>query len=265
MTVCIAALAEADEVEPKIVLCADTKGSSALGSTNKLFKIRYIAPGWRCLIAGSDEDIVAALSKLRGRFLSDPPGDETAAVDLVRSALIERRREKIEELVQGNYSISFDEFLTKGRTIFTEDLFRATMAEVAMVEMGAEFIVAGYPNKNPMLIKTDKKGRAAIKEVFAVVGEGAYLAHASLMARELDYLAPLGEALYCAFEAKKFAEGVPSVGEDTSVWVMTSDGDARPVTAEGRMLLDQKYEELGRKPVPDNFVMGTKFLKARGG
>lgn len=261
MTVCIAAVVIEQEDEPTIVLCADTKGSSALGSANNLLKMRYIAPGWRCLVAGSDEDINATLLKLQAQFrLRESQSlTRTEAVDRVRSALIARRREKIEELIQGKYSISFEEFLAKGRTIFTEDLFRATMAEITMVDIGAEFIVAGYPAKYPLLIKTDTKGRAAIKEGFAVIGEGAYLAHASLMARELDYVAPLGRALYCVYEAKKFAEGAPSVGEDTSVFIMTSTGE-RSVLAEGRKLLHKTYMEIGRKPVPANLTMDKKFL-----
>jgi 20S proteasome alpha/beta subunit len=224
MTVCIAAICEENTADPKIVLCTDRKISSALGSSEQTLKIRVVGQEWRCLFAGDEPDFLGCIPYFRRQFRSVKDIDETNACDLVRKALQGRRLEKIEELIQSRFSISYSELRDTGKIKLPDDTFRSAMSDVEMMEVRAEFLAVGYAYTFPMIIKTDKHCHAVIRENFAAIGEGAYLAQASLLRREHDSMRTLADTLYNVFEAKKFAEGAPTVGKKTTFFIFHATG-----------------------------------------
>jgi hypothetical protein len=97
--------------------------------------------------------------------------------------------------------------LETGKGRLPEDIFRGATFEVEQTNLGAEFIIVGYINGYPVLVKTDPRCGASIKEHFAVAGEGAYLAQAALLSRAHNHMEPFGRALYNVYEAKGFPKG----------------------------------------------------------
>jgi hypothetical protein len=258
MTVCIAAVCEQDRDDPKIIICTDRKVSSALGSADTMLKSRTIKlgvggePSWLCLTSGTDTAILAIMRSLKEKFRSQVI-DDTNAVRLVREALNERKGQLVEELIQGKYAISYQDFLADGKTKLPESAFRTTIAEIEMVQLDAECIVVGYGDYGfPLLIQTNVKCGADLKEDYAAIGEGSYLAQASLMSREHHGSRAFDRSAYVTYEAKKFAEGAPTVGKTTVLLVMHRNGDLSAIDHAGLDHLDATVLNLDRKNVPDN-------------
>ena len=100
-----------------------------------------------------------------------------------------------------------------------------------------------------------KRGKLRLLVIFACVGEGSYLAHASLMRRNYIDVKAFGEALYLVFEAKKAAEAVNSVGPDTLISVMSIDGSRRVFDTTKIDYLEDLYKRYGPQPIPDEVVI----------
>ena len=138
------------------------KVSGTLGSAETMLKIRVIGDSWRCLTSGIDNDIFATIRLLKNHIQKEQAIDETNILKVVRSALNERKRDKADELIQGKFAIPFFEFLATGKCRFPDDIFRAAMIEIELMQIDAEFIIAGFAERFPVLIKTDNKCMAAI-------------------------------------------------------------------------------------------------------
>jgi hypothetical protein len=69
-----------------------------------------------------------------------------------------------------------------------------------------------------------------------------------------------GRALYSVYEAKKFAEGAPTVGKTTSLSVLHKDGRHEILSGAGREYLNQKFEELGPQIVPQDLSVPANCL-----
>jgi len=141
------------------------------------------------------------------------------------------------------------------------DEFGIAVREIAELNMRTAVVVVGFDGDFPILCQTNSKGEVSIREGAAIVGEGEYLASAALLQREQNSGASLSATLYNVFEAKKYAERVPSVGEITSMSVMKRDGMYR-ITDEGLDFLLKRYKEFGPKYVRrDALVSVRTFLE----
>lgn len=263
MTVCIAAACGGSaNGEYRIVLCTDRKVGGALGSSETMLKSRIVSSTWTCLTAGEDSEIHALLPLLRSHFRGVDL-DETNIVSLTRDALNQRKRDKANELIQGRYAISYDDFLATGKDRLPPDLFRAAVADVEMIELGADLIIVGFIDRFPYLLQTGSNCQVKIREDFAVVGEGAYLAHASLMHRGHSDMDPLEKAIYSVYEAKRFSEGAPSVGKDTLLTVLHTNGQNRLTSVKTDNALDAHYQKFGPKKVTTNLELDDDFFYKR--
>ena len=242
MTICIAAGCEDDEGKPCIVLCTDWRISTPIGGADTMLKQRTLPHKLVCLISGYEYDILGTLKLLRDKLGSVLTLDETNAVALVRVALIERKREKIEELVRGKYALGYDEFLKRGPQMLPADQHRRDMLEISGMTLEATFIVAGFLNKFPFLIETSPKCQVVIKEDMAVTGSGEFAARASLLQRQHMDVYPLTRTLYTVYEAKKYAERIAGVGEATSIDVLFQNGTRKQVSGDGLAFLADSYE-----------------------
>jgi len=187
-------------------------------------------------------------------------------VGLVRNALNARKKEKSDELTQGRYALSYDDFVKIGKEKFPPEIYRDTMAEIGNMKMGATCIIAGFTEiaagrMQPMLIETDGNGRVAVVEDFTAIGEGAYLAQSALFQRSHIDVASLSKTLYCAFEAKKYAERVSSVGTVTSITVIYGDGTAKNVSMAGLNRLLQLFNQFGPQNIPSGMTIGQEFTE----
>jgi len=251
VTVCIAAACEEQTDDPKIVWCTDVLISGALGSAETMLKTRAISDKWRCLTAGKDSEILATLQLLKVHFGSKQI-DETNILACTRAALNQRKREKANELTHGKFALSYDDFLMHGKTRLPNDLFRGTAMEIELIQIEAQFIIIGYTEiGGATIVQTDKRCSASLKEDFATVGEGAYLAQASLLSRGHSYTNSFGKTLYNVYEAKKFSQGARSVGEITALSVFHKSGIFEFLLPNGVEFLDKKYQQSSRQWVSD--------------
>lgn len=258
MTVCIAAVCDRYRDDRKIILCTDWQVSTPLGRADTKLKQRSLSTKWICLTAGIESEILSLLKLLKTRFISCSV-DETTATTLVGDALLERKKEKINEYLHGQYGIGYDDFLSFGKDKFPPELFRRAFAEISEISLGADLVIAGFAGKFPVLLETDGKAKISVKEDFSVIGEGSYLAMSSLLQREYTDIFNFNRALYCVYEAKKYAERVASVGEYTSIAVLSSDGTQKNVNRETRDVLEERFLEYGPKKVAKDIDIGSNI------
>lgn len=250
MTVCIAGTCNLDNDEHGIILCADWQLSGSLGKAETKLKVRSIGKGFWALTSGYESEINALLRIYRDTFRGALSVTEANIAELIRTPLRIRKREKAEEYVSGRFAMSYDDFLKFGKTQLPDDLFREAVFEISKLQLKAEFIIAGFVYEDdPILAETYADGSIALKEMFACIGESAYLATASLMNREFMGVSPEKTAIYQIFEAKTYAQRVTSVGEYTSIYIIDKNRKRRSLTSKGITYLRAKVEELGPKKI----------------
>jgi 20S proteasome alpha/beta subunit len=222
MTVCIAAscVFEHGTDRAAIILCTDRKTSGPLGSAETALKQRALAKNWYALTSGAEADIMALDALLKANFKGSDEIDETNVAVKITDALLKRKKQRANELVIGKFAIPYEEFLSIGKDKFPSDIFRDTMSQIMSIRL-PEFIIAGFDEaKFPIICQTNASGTVSIRDDFAVVGEGEYVATAVLLQRAQSYGTLVTETLYNVFEAKKYAEKVPSVGDRTSICIL---------------------------------------------
>jgi hypothetical protein len=175
--------------------------------------------------------------------------DENLVTSMVRDALLTRKLEKADETTRGQYGLSYDELRKVGNTQMPPDLFREAMWAVRDCDIRAQFIVYGFTDFGlPLLVETDTSGKVFIREDFAVVGSGGYLAQSVMMHREHHESASVEETFYTVYEAKRYAEGDRSVGPSTTLLRADQDGGRFMITAGGKKWADKLYQRFGPRP-----------------
>jgi hypothetical protein len=261
LTVCIAAICD-DESGSAIVTCVDGKASSFLGSQELAVKYRLVNPRWTVLTSGSQDEINLLLPLFRKHFYSLANKDETNIVPLVENIIRERREQKLDHFTQSRYSVSFEEFMKHGKERFPSDIFHADVYSISRIEIEAELIIAGFLDDGmPMLLQTDRFGSVKIMDHFATVGEGAFLAEASLLQRQHHEISPIEKTIYNVYEAKRHAERVPSVGKETVLIVMKGNGDISIIEESGRCYLDKQFDRYGPQEITDPIIIDPKQVR----
>lgn len=253
MTICIAAAANVASPERRaIIFCSDTRMSGALGTAELRRKDYMLRAGWICLMSGNENDILALVPLLNRSFQEPEMIDETNVCQLVRNALNRRKREKVEELVQGRYGLSYDDFLRTGKTNFPEVEFRITMSDISNMRLNACCLIGGFAAGVPSILQSDENCSVSIRENFATIGEGSHLATAMLLHRGHHEVDVLERALYNVYEAKKLAENVTSVGKLTAITILYEDNrwNMLTVTDQPKDILEQKFNLFGPRPRP---------------
>jgi len=262
MTVCIAALCNGTP-ETKIILCADWRVSSALGRAETKLKIKEIGHHWYCLTSGSDVEINAIVELYRNTFRARDSLDRSTIGDLIRAPLLARKLQKINEYTAGKYGLSYEDFVQIGRDKLPPDLYREAMGEISHISLEASFILAGFINGVGHLYTAHPDCRVTVEDGFAVIGEGSYLALSALLQREVQDITPLASALYGVFEAKKAAERVGSVGEQTSMMLLPKEGEAQLLSLSGRELLRDWYAQFKPRDLEDLKLPTDAFEKVK--
>ena len=247
MTICIAAGCR-DQGKPKIVLCADTKGSSALGTTNVMQKVLPLTKHWMLGVAGDDDEINAMYRVARFGFLNvltqDPPIeiDDYNAELLFRAALAKRSKDKKDEMLQTQVAMSYDQLLNGGGAKLPQRHYDELIAKTRAIRFRGHFLVAGVSYGAPFILVSDDEGRTSVHADFVAMGSGSYLAQSMLLLREHASHHDLGRTLYAVYEAKRHSERESGVGAETRMYVLDEAG-LWPVSQEGEIWLEKSYEE----------------------
>jgi 20S proteasome alpha/beta subunit len=262
MTICIAAgcVSEVGSREYQIVLCSDWQLSSVLGSSETGLKMRRLGKGWWCLTAGTESEINAIIPTLRSVVTNTEQIDETNIPGLIRGVLNGRKKQKVDEFIQGRYGISYDDFLQFGKEKLPTDIHREAFLSLSEITIGCSLIVAGFCGRMPTIIETTDNCRVLIREDYATIGEGAFLAQSVLLQRKHFDSDSTAETIYKVFEAKKYAENVRSVGEDTTIAVINPKGERLDVKKAGRNELEQYFKKYGPQKIDDVSKI-TNFLE----
>lgn len=265
MTISIVAICESGSDDPKVIHCSDQQVSTVVGKAETALKFRFLKGGWAASVAGEGSAIKAAFRLITDGFLkagvSGKGIDEGEALQIVRKALADRKRELSEEYTQGHYALSFDEFMASAKAKFPDEEFRRAMIEIRSIDLGAEFILCGYPNTFPFLIVTDRNGTTSTPDNFAVIGKGAALAQTVLLHRMCVEASPFDQVLYSVFEAKKYAERESSVGFSTSIFVQHRDESVDQVGPEGQIWLLEQFKQYGPQPTPKILEVPSNLVR----
>jgi 20S proteasome alpha/beta subunit len=238
--------------DERIVICTDWRISTQLGSSDTLYKLASVTPHFRCVFAGDPSEAKAVISRLQRIFRAAEVVDETNILTLVRSALYEQRAEKRNALAQTRYGMDHDDVLKVGKERLPSENFARYLDAAAAVRLDTEFIVAGFGDSDNYIVETDFACKVGFSGDFACIGDGEHLARASLIARRLQDITLLNNALYYIYEAKKAAERVNSVGRSTLLTVLTNDGGDRAVLAGRYDVFDGMYRKYGPRNVPSD-------------
>jgi 20S proteasome alpha/beta subunit len=247
MTVCIAAITKLASDRKGIVLCADWKRGGMMGSSETSLKIRPLSRHWVTMTAGDEAEVNAVVPILRDTFAAADVIDETNIVELIRSALTKRKNAKADELIRGQYGVSYEAFVSSWQEKLPQELYRDAMLYIRDMKIDADFIIAGFQGGYPMVIDTDAFGRVHIREDFSTIGEATYLAQSVLLQREQIEVRELPFTLYTVFEAKKYAESVSSVGKATYISVLESHGHETMIPQATHDWLNAQWAALGPK------------------
>lgn len=252
VTVCIGLICRENvikgEQRTRIVVATDWRVSSILGSAESRLKLHNLMTGWSCACAGEDGDIISLVSALRRSLRGATcPIDETNIKPLVNAAMNERKHEKADEYIQGRFAISYDDFLKIGKDRLPSDVHRDAILRVSDILLGAQAIVFGFIGEDlPIMIETTERCSSYIRDDMAIIGEGTPLAQTALLQHSYMNVFPLADAIYCAYEAKRYAERVGSVGNHTTIAVYGFGPQLRYIDeVEGMKKLNKKYKKYG--------------------
>ena len=128
------------------------------------------------------------------------------------------------------------------------------------MDLKTDLIITGFLGGSEEIYRCNASGKATAVYEYAVVGEGEYLAEASLLQRGQNDIKSLDETLYNVYEAKKHAESVGSVGKLTSIYVFSSDGTHKLIGANAEHQLLEMYRQYGPKDLPSELKLeGVKY------
>lgn len=251
MTLCIAAACCLGGDDPKIVVSSDWLASGPLGSTDTLLKQKWVGPGWLCLTSGLKPDIQAELTLLRAEIKAEGTIDDANFSRVMKEAMRKRKKEKADQFIAAKYGLTYDEFLNTGKAKLPEDRFRRATEEIEFLELGAELILVGFdPNETPYIGKMGARCECAVIDDCAAIGNGAPIATAILLSRQQRIMYSLPQTLYNVYEAIKYAERVPGVGNDHTISILSKDGTREVLNKDGMSWLDGLYKKHGPKPIP---------------
>jgi hypothetical protein len=129
------------------------------------------------------------------------------------------------------------------------DIHREAILSLSDITLKASCIIAGFMGRFPTIVETTERCTAHIREDFATIGEGAFLAQAALLQREQTEAHSLPLTIYQVYEAKRYAERITSVGPSTLLTIVSSEGKEWKVGERGGVLLESAYSKFGPQEV----------------
>jgi hypothetical protein len=100
-----------------------------------------------------------------------------------------------------------------------------------------------------------------LREDFATIGEGAFLAQSVLLQRKHMDTRDLAKTVYVTYEAKKYAEEVSSVGTYTTVAVLFPDGSREEITPAGVNELSNRFRRYGPQYISEDITDIKQYLE----
>jgi hypothetical protein len=139
---------------------------------------------------------------------------------------------------------------------------REAILTFSEITIGCSLIFAGFSGKRfPLLVETTEHCRVLVREDYATIGERSFLAQSVLLQRKHSDSTRLAPTIYIAYEAKKYAEEVNSVGKQTAMVVISPNDARQDIEAEGLVVLAEHFKNFGPQPISTDILGITKFVK----
>lgn len=261
MTVCIAAIAEADTEYPKVIFAADREVTSWISYTSGVSKIRHLTNSTYVMTATNNasisNDLVTKAKKRIEYKLQEEPEAAVTVEDVVEAIAYQCKYRLYlarEKFVLLPYGLTYDSFTTKANDLPEEYVERITNDLKEFEDnFQAEFLVVGIDSE-PHIFVIDQSGEYISCDVegFAVIGGGKYTAFPEITKYPHNPTLNWLYVLHRVYNSKKGAERVSGVGmatdlvvlhktndEQVSIWV--ADDDTMQLLESGRQkVLEQE-------------------------
>lgn len=220
MTLCIAAETWVENNDsPCLVLCADRQIETPTSKAETALKIIGMGGAWQGMYSGDVAAAMELIAIIGERLQSSPNASRLESLELVRAGVAEYRKRFASALVSNRLAIPYDEFLKNGKKKLPPDVFRSVLQEIQDSQLGLQLIVTGFAENRARIFVIDHYGNVSHQDNFAAIGTGASNAESMLFFRSQQVETLLPQSLYNVFEAKRFAESSPGVGEQTDILV----------------------------------------------
>jgi 20S proteasome alpha/beta subunit len=250
MTICIAAICQGGK---SVVLASDTEVGTGISSTNlPASKWGPLYSNWSIGIAGS----VAMGSDVVGAAVAHEKEMTEFGLSDIRTALEacyrKTRMAKIEAEYLATRGWTLQEFKEHGTSKLPPTTFSNIDARMAVYDLGAEFIVAGYEEADgfPSIVTVANPGISVehTRLGFWCIGSGATAAQMSMFARNYSYEMSTEEAAYYVLEAKISAEHASGVGSETTMYLKKPGKEPKIISQKTEDAIREIHGEIGLRP-----------------
>jgi len=263
MTICIAAICRSGK---SIVLASDTEVGTGISSTKlPASKWGALYPGWSVGIAGS----VAMASDVIEAAFSIQKELQAFRLSNVRAALEEcyrkTRMAKIEAEYLATRGWTLQEFKECGTEKLPATTFSNIDARMAVFDLGAEFILAGYEEEEefPAIVTVSNPGISVehTRLGFWCIGSGATAAQMSMFARNYSYNMSAEEAACYVLEAKISAEHASGVGTETTMYLLNKGSRPQHISQKAEESIRDIHKQIGIRPFSNDHQKRLQALK----
>ena len=146
--------------------------------------------------------------------------------EAAKSAYKRLRMSIIADRVLGKYGLSWDEFRESAYGRGLGELQYRIIGEIEDFRLDLEAIVAGVDSDGAHIYLIENPGElSSFDDIgYTAIGSGEYHAIRSFIENEYSIGFSLEKALYVVYEAKKYAECAPGVGEQTEMAIVDERG-----------------------------------------
>jgi len=132
----------------------------------------------------------------------------------------------ITDRILGKYGITWGEFKNVINERGLGDLYYKILGEIEDFRVELEAIIAGIDSSGVHIFLIENPGElSSFDDIgYTAIGSGEYHAIRSFIENDYSIDFPLEKALYVIYEAKKYAECAPGVGESTDIVVINHKG-----------------------------------------
>jgi hypothetical protein len=229
MSVVIMALAwDGSKARPRgVVAACDHLLSADTSKVNPMYaKVVDLAPTWLLGYAGDPAHFWSIAWDVINSGVGDKPSHDVIAK--IKAIYRTGRKMQIEDRLLRPYGLDMDSFLERGLSVFGEVKFNALCERVEKYDLGIELVLGGWSKNDPRdahIVTIVNPGASYDHTLIgtASIGMGAPIAQGHLDAVFVSTRDTEVDALYRCLEAKFMAEAAPSVGQDTTLMIITPE------------------------------------------
>lgn len=227
MTIGIAATCD---YRRSIILASDQMISAGDYSGDRLaLKIGAIHADWAMVFACED---ISHYGPISHEVYFALKGKEIATFDEVSEMLVKAYRKQFRvkaDAFLSRFGLDLDSFKKEGRSIFGETRFDRYIDDIERLDVGCDFLVAGFGQGSmPHIFEVRNPGAVfdCHPMAFSAIGSGEFIASSVLHSHSLNVSTLFEHALYYICEAKFMAEIAEGVGDTTTVVVLKRNAEA---------------------------------------